>query len=37
MHLVNLTNGNNLTDRQVVDKVLSGDTQAFGIIRIGNF
>jgi len=32
MHLVNLTNGNNLTDRQVVDKVLSGDTQAFGII-----
>jgi RNA polymerase sigma factor (sigma-70 family) len=32
MQLVNLTNGNKLADRQVVDKVLSGDTQAFGII-----
>jgi len=32
MQPVNLTNGNNLTDRQVVDKVLGGDTQAFGVI-----
>jgi len=32
MKPVNFTSGNNLTDRQLVEKVLRGDTQAFGAI-----
>jgi len=32
MKPVSFTSGNNLTDRQLVEKVLRGDTQAFGAI-----